>query len=132
MMEHQVVPSPGARKGRKRVGRGDSAGQGSTAGRGMKGQKSRSGSSIRTGFEGGRHQTRVDQVDRSTTALKTQVGSVEPSVQPDQVIKACHFGAEDISIGGLESVTAEGLGNPEGTETQELFRRQAGAAVSQS
>ena len=55
MMEHQVVPSPGARKGRKRVGRGDSAGQGSTAGRGMKGQKSRSGSSIRAGFEGGQN-----------------------------------------------------------------------------
>ncbi|MCH2503979.1 MAG: 50S ribosomal protein L15 [Dehalococcoidia bacterium] len=56
MMEHVVVPSPGARKRRKRVGRGDSAGQGSTAGRGMKGQKSRSGSSIRAGFEGGQNQ----------------------------------------------------------------------------
>ncbi len=56
MMEHQVVPSPGARKSRKRAGRGDSAGQGSTAGRGMKGQKSRSGSSIRAGFEGGQTQ----------------------------------------------------------------------------
>ena len=56
MMEHQVVPSPGARKRRKRAGRGDSAGQGSTAGRGMKGQKSRSGSAIRAGFEGGQNQ----------------------------------------------------------------------------
>ena len=56
MMEHQVVPSPGARKRRNRVGRGDSAGQGSTAGRGMKGQKSRSGSSLRAGFEGGQNQ----------------------------------------------------------------------------
>ena len=56
MMEHQVVPSPGARKRRKRVGRGAAAGQGSTAGRGMKGQKSRSGSSIRAGFEGGQNQ----------------------------------------------------------------------------
>ena len=55
MMEHLVVPSPGARKNRKRVGRGDSAGQGSTAGRGMKGQKSRSGGSIRAGFEGGQN-----------------------------------------------------------------------------
>ncbi|MCH7606829.1 MAG: 50S ribosomal protein L15, partial [Chloroflexi bacterium] len=53
MMEHQVVPSKGARKPRKRVGRGDAAGQGSTAGRGMKGQKSRSGRSLRVGFEGG-------------------------------------------------------------------------------
>lgn len=53
MMEHQIIPSPGARKNRKRVGRGDSAGQGSYGGRGMKGQKSRSGYRIRPGFEGG-------------------------------------------------------------------------------
>jgi len=53
MMEHQLVPHPGARKARKRVGRGDAAGQGSTAGRGMKGQKSRSGGAARAGFEGG-------------------------------------------------------------------------------
>lgn len=53
MMEHQLLPSKGARKRRKRVGRGDAAGQGSTAGRGMKGQKSRSGRGARVGFEGG-------------------------------------------------------------------------------
>ena len=53
MMEHQIIPSPGARKNRKRVGRGDAAGQGSYGGRGMKGQKSRSGYRIRPGFEGG-------------------------------------------------------------------------------
>ena len=53
MMQHQVAPPKGARRNRKRVGRGDSAGQGSTAGRGMKGQKSRSGRGPRVGFEGG-------------------------------------------------------------------------------
>ncbi len=53
MMEHQLVPHKGARKNRKRVGRGDAAGQGSTAGKGMKGQKSRSGGGPRVGFEGG-------------------------------------------------------------------------------
>ena len=53
MMEHEIVPSPGARKNRKRVGRGDAAGGGSYGGRGMKGQKSRSGYRIRPGFEGG-------------------------------------------------------------------------------
>ena len=53
MMEHQVAPSKGARKNRKRVGRGDAAGQGSTAGRGNKGQKSRSGGGVSPWFEGG-------------------------------------------------------------------------------
>ncbi len=53
MMEHQLAPAKGARKNRKRVGRGDAAGQGSTAGRGNKGQKSRSGGGPPVWFEGG-------------------------------------------------------------------------------
>lgn len=53
MMEHEITPPRGARRARKRVGRGDSAGGGSYAGRGMKGQKSRSGPGLRPGFEGG-------------------------------------------------------------------------------
>ncbi len=42
----------GARKGRKRLGRGAGSGRGGTSGRGHKGQKSRSGISL-AGFEGG-------------------------------------------------------------------------------
>ncbi len=53
MMSHNTAPALGARKARKRVGRGDSSGHGSYSGRGMKGQKSRSGRGIRPGFEGG-------------------------------------------------------------------------------
>lgn len=53
MMEHQVKPPPGARRRRKRVGRGDRAGGGSYCGRGIKGQKARSGKGPRPGFEGG-------------------------------------------------------------------------------
>ncbi len=43
----------GARKRRKRLGRGTSSGSGKTCGRGHKGAKSRSGYSRKTGFEGG-------------------------------------------------------------------------------
>ncbi len=43
----------GARKKRKRVGRGHGSGHGKTAGRGHKGAKARSGYSQRYGFEGG-------------------------------------------------------------------------------
>jgi large subunit ribosomal protein L15 len=43
MKLHELVPNPGSKKNRKRVGRGISAGQGKTAGRGTKGQGSRSG-----------------------------------------------------------------------------------------
>jgi len=43
----------GARKERKRVGRGPGSGSGKTSGRGHKGQKSRAGYSRQRGFEGG-------------------------------------------------------------------------------
>ena len=52
-MEHLLAPSKGARKNRKRIGRGDAAGHGSTAGRGNKGQKARSGGGPPVWFEGG-------------------------------------------------------------------------------
>jgi large subunit ribosomal protein L15 len=50
---HDLKPAEGAKKSRKRVGRGIAAGQGKTAGRGTKGQKARSGGNIPPYFEGG-------------------------------------------------------------------------------
>lgn len=43
MKLHDLKPNKGAKKSRKRVGRGIAAGQGKTAGRGTKGQGARSG-----------------------------------------------------------------------------------------
>lgn len=43
----------GARKSRKRLGRGHASGTGKTAGKGHKGQNARSGGGVRLGFEGG-------------------------------------------------------------------------------
>ena len=43
MKLHDLVPNPGSKKNKKRVGRGISAGQGKTAGRGTKGEGARSG-----------------------------------------------------------------------------------------
>lgn len=53
MRLHDIQVTPGSRKVRHRVGRGDGSGWGGTAGRGEKGQKSRTGASIRHHFEGG-------------------------------------------------------------------------------
>ncbi len=50
---NDLKPARGAKRGRRRVGRGPGSGFGKTAGRGHKGQKSRSGYSRRYGFEGG-------------------------------------------------------------------------------
>ncbi len=43
----------GAKKGRKKIGRGQGSGYGGTTTKGHKGQKSRRGASIRAAFEGG-------------------------------------------------------------------------------
>lgn len=53
MKLHDLKPSEGSKKSRKRVGRGISAGQGKTAGRGMKGQGARTGGGTRLYHQGG-------------------------------------------------------------------------------
>ncbi|HIE17339.1 MAG TPA: 50S ribosomal protein L15 [Dehalococcoidia bacterium] len=53
MEQHELKPPVGARRKRKRVGRGDGSGHGTYSGRGCKGQKARSGGGVRLGFEGG-------------------------------------------------------------------------------
>jgi len=53
MKQNELYPSPGSKKNKKRVGRGNGSGHGTFSGRGAKGQKSRSGVQIQRGFEGG-------------------------------------------------------------------------------
>ena len=53
MKLNELAPPKGARKSRKRIGRGPGSGRGKTAGRGTKGQKSRSGGNVKPGYEGG-------------------------------------------------------------------------------
>src|SRR5579885_1539567 len=52
---HNLKPSPGSRRPRKRVGRGEGSGTGKTAGRGQKGWGSRSGAKRRHRLEGGQN-----------------------------------------------------------------------------
>jgi large subunit ribosomal protein L15 len=52
---HNLRPAEGARKDRKRVGRGHGSGMGKTSGRGHKGYGSRSGAKDRARFEGGQN-----------------------------------------------------------------------------
>ncbi|MEP6506433.1 MAG: 50S ribosomal protein L15 [Betaproteobacteria bacterium] len=53
MQLNSIKPSAGAKKNRRRVGRGIGSGLGKTAGRGHNGQKSRAGGYHKVGFEGG-------------------------------------------------------------------------------
>ncbi len=55
-MRHDTLHStPGTKKDRKRVGRGNGSNRGTYSGRGCKGQKARAGFGIRPGFEGGQN-----------------------------------------------------------------------------
>ena len=53
MQQHELRPPRGAKKNRRRVGRGNASGHGTYSGRGVKGQQSRSGYKTRPSFEGG-------------------------------------------------------------------------------
>ncbi len=53
MKLEEIKPPKGARRKRKRVGRGIGSGHGKTACRGAKGQNSRAGGGTKAGFEGG-------------------------------------------------------------------------------
>lgn len=53
MQLNTLKPAKGAKRGIKRVGRGQGSGWGKMGGRGHKGQKSRSGGMPKIGFEGG-------------------------------------------------------------------------------
>jgi large subunit ribosomal protein L15 len=52
---HSLKPAPGAKRARKRIGRGHGSGHGKTAGRGHKGYNSRAGAKDRARFEGGQN-----------------------------------------------------------------------------
>ena len=103
--------APGARKPRKRVGRGTGSGSGKTAGRGHKGQKSRAGSSRRTAFEGGQtplnrrlpkrgffHQSRFPSSIVNLDNLEQAFESGD-EVNPETLVKA---GLADPEKGGVK------------------------------
>jgi large subunit ribosomal protein L15 len=52
---HSLKPPAGARRPRKRIGRGGGSGYGKTSGRGHKGAGARSGNKRKTGYEGGQN-----------------------------------------------------------------------------
>lgn len=103
--------APGARKPRKRVGRGTGSGSGKTAGRGHKGQKSRAGTSRRSTFEGGQtplnrrlpkrgffHQSRFPSSIVNLDNLEQAFDSGD-EVSPETLVKA---GLADPEKGGVK------------------------------
>jgi large subunit ribosomal protein L15 len=78
-MLEKLSPAQGAKKQKKRVGRGDGSGHGTYSGRGCKGQKSRAGGNkMRPGFEGGQLPLikRLPQKRGFTSVFRTQYSTV--------------------------------------------------------
>src|ERR1700734_4215830 len=104
MKLHDLSGRPGARKTRKRIGRGIGSGKGKTGGRGGKGQTARSGVRIK-GFEGGQmplhrrlpkrgfHKIfRVEyaeiNLDRIQQAIDSKLIDVKDTVNAESLVKA--------------------------------------------
>ena len=95
---HELKPSPGSTRNRRRRGIGPGSGLGKTAGRGSKGQKSRSGARAKRGFEGGQMPLHRRLPKRGFTNIfrkqivvvnvgQLQVFSAGSSVSPDVLVK---------------------------------------------
>ena len=95
MRLNEIRDNPGARKLRKRVGRGIASGKGKTAGRGHNGQKSRSGVSL-LGFEGGQmpYHQRIPKLKGFKNPFRVEYQAVN---------------LDAIEESGLEEVTPESL-----------------------
>jgi large subunit ribosomal protein L15 len=98
--QHELRPPRGAKKARKRVGRGNASGTGTYAGKGLKGQQARAGSGPHPGFEGGqtplirrlpvrrgfRNPFRVEYAPVNLRALASLPASSE--VTPDSLLES--------------------------------------------
>ena len=100
MKLNELKPAQGAKKDRKRLGRGVGSGRGKTAGRGQKGQKSRSGFSQGAGWEGGRSRLIMRLPKRGFTRVKSPLQLVN--------LRDLNGFAEGDSI-DAEKLTAAGL-----------------------
>jgi len=90
-----IKPAAGAKKNRRRVGRGIGSGLGKTAGRGHKGQKSRAGGFHKVGFEGGQMPLQRRLPKRGFLAVT--------------IIKAVEVRSGDLAKVGAEAIDMDGL-----------------------
>lgn len=120
---NNLRPGAGAKKPRKRLGRGIAAGGGKTAGRGHKGQRSRSGGTLRPGFEGGQLplQKRIP-----TFGFRSRVGQTTGEVRSAELAAA----AGPDGVVDLAALKAAGVLRKNVTRARVFRSGTVGAAVS--
>lgn len=138
MKHNELVAPNGARKDRKRVGRGYGSGHVKTAGRGQKGQNSRAGGKVRVGFEGGQTPLilRMPYKRGFTNHAKTQyeivnLADLERVGSPSEVTPEVlvSLGLVDVKQAATYDLRVKLLGNGEVTRplTVQVHRASASA-----
>lgn len=119
MQLNTIKPSEGAKKAKRRVGRGIGSGLGKTAGRGHKGQKSRAGGFHKVGFEGGQMplQRRLPKRGFKSASLKYNAEVNLTDLQ--------RLGAEEVDILTLKAagLVGEMIKNVKVIKSGELSRK---------
>lgn len=107
---HELKVKAGARKNRKRIGRGVGSGTGKTCGKGHKGQQSRSGYSRHYGFEGGQMPLHRRLPKRGFNHEKRwPMGIINVDVLQERFEDGAEITATSIYDAGLTHKTAGGI-----------------------
>jgi large subunit ribosomal protein L15 len=134
MYLNSIHPAPGAKKPKKRLGRGIGSGLGKTAGRGHKGQKARAGGYHKVGFEGGQMpiQRRLPKFGfRSLKALtRDEVRLNELALVTAEVVDLLSLKAAGVIRGDVLDVKIIASGKIERPVTVRGIRVTAGARAA--
>jgi len=120
---HNLKPAPGARRARKRVGRGEGSGTGKTAGRGQKGWGSRSGAKRRARFEGGQNPIHMRMRKLRGPHMKKSM-AFEPFRTHTQAVNLVDLEGrfESGAAVTLEAMAAKGLATRKGVPVKVLAK----------
>ena len=95
---HDLRPTEGARKKKKRVGRGEGSGVGKTSGRGHKGSKARAGGNISPTYEGGQMplHMRLPKLRGPSAKTSMPIGPFRTYMTPVNLSRLVGFAAGDV------------------------------------
>ncbi len=114
MKLNQLSDNEGARKDRKRVGRGIGSGTGKTSGAGHKGQKSRSGVAIK-GFEGGQMPLHRRLPKRGFNNIfrkdyvAVNIGRLQAAIDAGKLDASAEINAETLKASGVVTNPRDGI-----------------------
>jgi large subunit ribosomal protein L15 len=134
MKVHELQPSPGSNRRRKRVGRGIGGKGGKTAGRGHKGQKARD--TVPAGFEGGQMplQRRVPKLRGFNNPFRVEYQAINLDVLEDagldEVTPAALHSLGLVHKGALVKVLGRGELSRTVRVSAHAFSRSAEAAIT--